>query len=235
MANIGLCRRRRSAVAAVGLIVPLLVCGIGRSDDARPGSRLLTFHDVNGVDRPVRSPADWRTHRCEILSAMQDVMGPLPDVQKKVPLDVRTIEEVIGEKTIRRKLTIATEVGDRLPAYLFIPKSADRPTAGRPLPASDKSSARQRRGRRVRRQAGRALRRRIGGARYVTLAPDYVNMGEYHFDPYAHGYVSATMKGIWNHMRCIDLLQSLPEVDGEKIGGNRPFARRAQQHVPGCL
>jgi pimeloyl-ACP methyl ester carboxylesterase len=43
-------------------------------------------------------------------------------------------------------------------------------------------------------------------------------MGEYRFDPYAHGYASATMKGIWNHMRCVDFLRSLPEVDGERIG-----------------
>src|SRR5258706_11819395 len=26
------------------------------------------------------------------------------------------------------------------------------------------------------------------------------------------------MKGIWNHMRCVDLLQGLDEVDGERIG-----------------
>ena len=26
------------------------------------------------------------------------------------------------------------------------------------------------------------------------------------------------MKGIWNHMRAVDLLQSLPEVDGTRIG-----------------
>jgi predicted dienelactone hydrolase len=53
---------------------------------------------------------------------------------------------------------------------------------------------------------------------YVTLAPDYVNSGDNHFDPYKAGYLSATMKGIWNHMRCVDLLQSLPEVDPERIG-----------------
>ena len=53
---------------------------------------------------------------------------------------------------------------------------------------------------------------------YVTLAPDYLNSGDYKFDPYRNGYASATMKGIWNHMRAVDLLQSLPEVDGERIG-----------------
>jgi hypothetical protein len=53
---------------------------------------------------------------------------------------------------------------------------------------------------------------------YVCLAPDYVNSGEYKLDPYAIGYASATMKGVWNHMRCVDYLQSLPEVDPDRIG-----------------
>jgi hypothetical protein len=58
---------------------------------------------------------------------------------------------------------------------------------------------------------------------YVTLAPDYPNFGGYEFDPYAHGYASATMKGIVNHRRAIDLLQSLPEVDPKRVGGDWPF------------
>ena len=54
---------------------------------------------------------------------------------------------------------------------------------------------------------------------YVTLAPDYPSFGEYaeKFDPQA-GYVSGTMRAIYDNMRAIDLLQSLPEVDPERIG-----------------
>jgi dienelactone hydrolase len=53
---------------------------------------------------------------------------------------------------------------------------------------------------------------------YVTLAPDYPNFGEYHVDAYALGYASATMKGIWNHRRAVDVLVSRPEVDEQRIG-----------------
>ncbi|HVF10924.1 MAG TPA: prolyl oligopeptidase family serine peptidase, partial [Abditibacteriaceae bacterium] len=62
---------------------------------------------------------------------------------------------------------------------------------------------------------------------YVTLAPEYclsicsanhAEYGEYHVDAYAKGYASNTMKGIWNHMRAVDLLQSLPDVDSQRIG-----------------
>ena len=31
-------------------------------------------------------------------------------------------------------------------------------------------------------------------------------------------YESGTMKGIWNHIRAVDLLESLPEVDPDRIG-----------------
>ena len=50
------------------------------------------------------------------------------------------------------------------------------------------------------------------------MAPDYPNFGDYQIDVYARGYISATMKGIWNHIRAVDLLQSLPEVDGARLG-----------------
>ena len=54
---------------------------------------------------------------------------------------------------------------------------------------------------------------------YVVLAPDYPSLGEHKYDFAANPeYVSGTMKAIWDNMRAIDLLQSLPEVDGSRIG-----------------
>ena len=41
---------------------------------------------------------------------------------------------------------------------------------------------------------------------YVTIAPDYVLLGENQTDPASLGYASGTMKGIWDHMRAVDLL-----------------------------
>jgi hypothetical protein len=48
---------------------------------------------------------------------------------------------------------------------------------------------------------------------YVSIVPDYPYLGENAVDPYQNGYVSCTMKGIENHMRAVDVLQSLSEVD----------------------
>ena len=65
--------------------------------------------------------------------------------------------------------------------------------------------------------------KRLAQRGYVTIAPDYPGFGDYDAGTdceqvYAKGYASVTMKGIWNHMRAVDLLRSLPEVDGERVG-----------------
>jgi pimeloyl-ACP methyl ester carboxylesterase len=67
--------------------------------------------------------------------------------------------------------------------------------------------------------ANRALAKELAERGYVVIAPDYPSMGElldYNFE--TDRYVSATMKAIFNHMRCVDLLQSRPDVDPERIG-----------------
>ena len=81
---------------------------------------------------------------------------------------------------------------------------------------------------------------------FATLAPDYPNFGDYSFDPYANGFASATMKGIVNHMRCVDvLLTSLPGrhprvcAIGHSLGGHNSlfvaaFDRRIAAVVTSC-
>ncbi|MBI1913554.1 MAG: acetylxylan esterase [Planctomycetes bacterium] len=182
-------------------------------------TKLLIWREARGGEQAITRPADWARRRAHILAHMQEVMGPLPDESRKVPLDVQVTEEVKTGTYLRKKLTFAVEKGDRLPAYLFLPLDAK----GK-LPAVLCLHGTQvKRGNEV--VAGlegetndRAYAVHLVKRGYVTLAPCYVNMGEYKFDVYRKGYASATMKAIWNHMRAVDLLQSLPEVDPERIG-----------------
>ena len=67
-------------------------------------ARLLYYLDGRGEERRVKSPSDWQRRRKQILAGMQAVMGPLPGLEKKVPLDVRVAEEVRTDRFIRRKL-----------------------------------------------------------------------------------------------------------------------------------
>jgi pimeloyl-ACP methyl ester carboxylesterase len=62
---------------------------------------------------------------------------------------------------------------------------------------------------------------------YVVLAPPYPLLADYHPDLKKLGYVSGTMKAIWDNMRALDVLESLPGVKkgtfgaiGHSLGGH---------------
>lgn len=180
-------------------------------------ARLLYFLDSGGREQPVRNPSAWAERRRHILEGMQEVMGPLPLSSARVPLDALVVEEMQRPGYTLRRITFAPEPGDRVPAYLLIPHQRKgrvpavlclhQTTAeGKAEPAGEKGKSNLH-------YAAELARRG-----YVTLAPDYPNFGDYKLDPYAKGYASASMKGIWNHMRAVDLLQSLPQVDPKRIG-----------------
>ncbi len=171
---------------------------------------------------PVRSKAEWVVRRVAILENLQSVMGKLPE-KSSTPLDLRILEEESVGGIKRQKITFVSEVvagnPDRVSAYLLIPDASRRKKKtgavlclhqttgigkGEPAGFGGKPSLHY------------ALELAQRG--YITLAPDYPNFGGYAFDPYANGYASATMKGIVNHRRALDLLQLLPEVDPERIG-----------------
>src|SRR5436853_604947 len=69
--------------------------------------------------------------RAEILKRMEQVMGPLPGPERKVPLHVKVLEEEKLDGYVRKKITYAAEKGDRVPAYLLIPTgfTGKRPAA----------------------------------------------------------------------------------------------------------
>src|SRR5579871_2195608 len=66
---------------------------------------LLYYLDSQGDKHPIKTVADWEIRKRHILAHMQRVMGPLPDASKKVPLDVKQVEEVRVGELVRRKLT----------------------------------------------------------------------------------------------------------------------------------
>lgn len=176
---------------------------------------LLYYLNPDGERQAVRSLQDWDKRRRDIVAAMETVTGPLPR-GPKAPLDVQVLAETRHEGYVRRRITYQAKEGDAIPAYLLLPSAqgprpavlALHPTGalGKGIPAglSDRPN----------RQYGEELARRG----YVVLMPDYPYMGDEQRDPYELGYVSGTMKGVYNHVRGVDLLASLAEVDQDRIG-----------------
>ncbi len=179
--------------------------------------QVMTFQDAQGALHPVKSVEDWQVRRRHVLQNMLRVMGPLPARDVLPPLDVEVLETADTPKYVRRKILLTAEADDRLPAYLLIPKGLTERTAGIVCLHQTVAIGKDETvglGVTTNRQYAMELAERG----YVTIAPDYPNFGDYKIDVYARGYASATAKGIGNHMRCVDLLQSLAEVDPDRIG-----------------
>ncbi|NOX53418.1 MAG: alpha/beta fold hydrolase [Planctomycetes bacterium] len=182
-------------------------------------SKLFVYKDPQGHKHPVQTPADWAIRRSHILANMQLAMGPLPDSSQRVPLDVQVLVEEETPQYIRRKITFVAEPGDRVPAWLLIPKNLKKPAPAmlclHPTYRLAKDEVAGRGGRPTR-QYGHELAARG----YVCLVPDYPSFGEYSYDFRAHRdrYASGSMKAIWNNIRAVDVLESLPEVNWDRIG-----------------
>ena len=198
----------------------------------------------------VRTRAEWATRRSAILENMQAVMGPLPGAEKRGPIDVQVSEETDCGTYVRRLITYASEPGSRVPAYLLIPKTAlaDPPkTAPAVLclhPTNNTHGHKVVVGVDV--DPSRAYAAELAERGFATLAPAYPLLANYQPDLAKLGYASGTMKAIWDNMRALDLLESLPFVQrgsfgaiGHSLGGHNAvftaaFDERLRAVVSSC-
>jgi len=183
-------------------------------------SDLLVYRDAQGTLQRVKTADDWQHRVNHIRTSMEAVMGRLP-VDSPLPLDIQYGETTLLKHYSRRHVSFNVEQHDRLTGWLLVPNVAnDRmPQAAIIcLPGSSKAGKDNPVG--LGNRAEMAYAHELACRGYVCLSLDYpiLHDKEYPCDPYQLGYQSATMKGIVNHRRGIDLLQSLPFVDREKIG-----------------
>ncbi|MSR54195.1 MAG: alpha/beta fold hydrolase [Gemmataceae bacterium] len=154
--------------------------------------------------------------RPTLLKRMELAMGPLPADFHKKPLDLQASREEKFDGYVRKTITYASSEEDRVPAYLLVPTgfTGKRPAAlclhqttsiGKGEPAG------------LNKDANKHYALELVKRGYVCLVPDYPSFGDYKYDFKKSTFSSGTMKAIVNNMRGIDLLQSLPEVDGQRI------------------
>lgn len=156
-------------------------------------------------------------YRREALASLQDVMGNLPDSSRRVPLDIRVVRTDTLAKYTRTVLTFAAETGDRPRGCLLVPRGLrHRVPAVLCLHEATPSGMEETAG--ISGSPDMDYAAELAERGFVTFCLDYPNYGQYRCDPTALGYVSTTMKGIWNRIRAVDLLQSLSYVDPGRIG-----------------
>lgn len=146
-------------------------------------------------------------------------MGKLPDRSALPPLDPVEIGRVEEPDHTRVEIRFVAEEGDRVPAHLYLPKPREK---GRRHAAMLALHPTHPLGKGViglgSPQPNRSYAPELARRGYVVLAPDYPSFGDYAYDFDADRYASGSMKGIWNHMRCVDLLRARDDVDPERIG-----------------
>jgi dienelactone hydrolase len=160
--------------------------------------------------------------RVAIRKKMEQAMGPLPAAERKVPLDAKIVSEEKLEGYVRKKVTFSAEKGDRVPAWLLIPDNDGKTRFPAMLCLHQTIAIGKDEPVGLGKQPSKQQALHLVQRGYVCLVPDYPSFGEYQYDfqaAFKRGdYQSGTMKAIWNNMRAVDYLQSLPEVNPDRIG-----------------
>ena len=180
---------------------------------------LMQVRDAAGARQSIRTVTDWERRRRHVVVNLQRVTGSLPNRREAVPLDLKTVAEVRVGDLVRRKITFQSDAQDRVPAYVMFPPkrfTGKRPAmlclhqttaVGKDEPAGIRGAA----------HLKYALELVERG--YVMIVPDYPSFGEHAYDFQSHPeYISGTLKAVWDNIRAVDVLETLAEVDRERIG-----------------
>lgn len=212
-------------------------------------TNLLEYRDSSGRVQTAAGTSQWELRRAEAVKAFESVSGPLPGAAMRCPLDLKVEEEADCGSYVRRLISYQSSPGGRVPAYLCLPKST---LSGRPAPGvlclhpTENTIGHKvvvGLGGKPHRQYAAELAERG----YVTLAPSYPLLAKYQPDLKPLGFTSGTMKAVWDNIRGLDLLESLPEVKkeagfatiGHSLGGHNSiftavFDTRLKAVVSSC-
>lgn len=214
----------------IGIVLILLALpGVGRSQ-TRKQPELFEVPDIQSswddLTVGIQTKGDWQARRAVLkeryLELLRDQYKP-----EKPPLDLDVHEEVIVDGVYRRQLiSYAVEADERAHAYLGIPLQLDGPA-----PAIVALHGTYQYGKK--RVAGlidnpdKAYLDHLCRRGYIVIAPEHFVSGhrtpaEGPYETGAfyekHPQWTAVGKFTYEHSIAIDVLQSLDEVDDEKIG-----------------
>ncbi len=176
---------------------------------------LLFYRNSAGIKKRVNNLAEWEQKRGQILEGLQQAMGQLPERSTLPALDIEISDSLKGNNYTRLSISFAVAENERVPAYLYVPHSKDKMKKHPAMLALHQTGA-----------PGKELvdgqdayAKELAQRGYVVIAPDYPGFGDLKdYDFENDRYQSGTMKGIFNHMRCVDLLRDREDVDADRIG-----------------
>ena len=181
---------------------------------------LMEYKTAAGTVKSIQKPGEWPLKRKQILAGIQETTGPLPDLKNLPVPKVTIIDSLPGRLFTRYTVHLQSYPGEIVPALLYIPNHLPK---GKRVPAmialhgtgekgkflTDSSAA----------GPNRATATELAYRGYIVMAPDYPSFGELSGHDFSKDrYESGMMLATFNNMRCIDYLQSRPDVDGRSIG-----------------
>ena len=190
------------------------------------------------------SQQEWEALKPDILREVQSVMGAFPSIDRSKPPVWTVTDETPLERYVRLRIVYEADPGCETTAFLCIP---NEPTGKGSLclhPTNHNHGYED-----VVGLSGRPNRNyasELAERGCVTISPSYPLMAGYQPDLAGLGYVSGTMKAIWDNIRALDLLSSLDEVTdnvfsaiGHSLGGHNSvytavFDDRIQATVSNC-
>jgi len=185
---------------------------------------------VSPSGQQAKSVEEWQKRRTEALEGFQAVAGRLPGNERRGDLAPKVLSETDCGSYVRRLVEYCSQPGARVPAWLCIPKKA---LAGGKSPAILCLHPTENKighdvvvglGGKPHRQYAAELAERG----FITLAPSYPLLAKYQPDLKALNMPSGTIKAIWDNIRGLDYLETLPFVDagagfaaiGHSLGGH---------------
>jgi pimeloyl-ACP methyl ester carboxylesterase len=181
---------------------------------------LLVYYDEANLFQPITKPEHFQKKRQQIIDGMLRAMGQLP--HRPVPrsledFDIRVVNTQVRGRYIKKTIQFDVAKGEVIHAFLYEPLDM-KPDEKRPgIVGMHPTGA-----------AGKGCFEswplcnfpiELAMLGYVVIVPDYPGFGDskpYDFE--SDRYDSGTIKGVFNHMTCVDLLQAHPDVDPNKIG-----------------
>lgn len=208
-----------------------------RYNPAPPG-RMVLLREMNShpfahLWREPPAAASWPSERQRILAGIAKVAGVPPS--QRCPLDPKVVSEEDMGSYIRRKVSIQVQPGDRMPAYVLIPKARTGrvpavicmygTTSGAGKDVTVGISGRKP-GTPPKRNPAFAIDMVEAG--FVAFAADYLRDGErikpgrtpYDTTDFYNEFPNWSIVGkdAWDNSRAVDYLQTLDFVDPNRIG-----------------
>jgi hypothetical protein len=213
-------------------------------------SNLLEYRSTPGAGIAEAADASqWRARRAEALEGFQKVAGKLPRKDGACALEPVIVEENDCGTYVRRLISYQSQPGGRVPAYLCIPKTVlngeKAPAVLCLHPTENKIGAKVVVG--LGGKPHRQYAAELAERGFVTLSPSYPLLADYQPDLKALNMPSGTIKAIWDNLRGLDYLESLPFVEsrhgfaaiGHSLGGHNAiftsvFDERIRVVVSSC-